>query len=241
MLVNPPCNVVFNMDCMKGMRSFPDKFFDIAIVDPEWGRKQHGGVDRSGYVLQENGKKLYVKNGNHYKKKDWDNEPVGEEYFAELTRVSKHQIIWGCNYYTKNLGNGRIIWDKVNEGSDQSDCEIAYNSRTDRVDLFRFMWRGMMQGKSIAEGHIMQGNKKLNEKRIHPTQKPVALYDWTIREYASDCEIILDTHVGSGSSRIAAKRAGKSFVGFETDVDYWSDEEQRYKEFENQLTLFQVA
>lgn len=154
-------NIELKHGCsLQAMKAMADNQFDWAIVDPEYGRKEHGGVNRSGWVTQANGTKMYVKNGNHYKKKQWDNAPAGEEYFTELLRVSKNQIIFGCNYYSSNFGNGRIIWDKCNEGSDQSDCEIAYNSSTDRVDLFQFMWRGMMQGKSIREGHIMQGNKK---------------------------------------------------------------------------------
>lgn len=230
-------NIAYNMDCMKAMQKMPDKCFDLAIVDPPYGRKEHGGKCRSGFVLQKNGSRIYVKDGG-YEKKDWDALPPTEEYFKELIRVSKNQIIWGVNYFPFIFGSGRIIWDKCNGASDQSDCEIAYNSMTRRVDLFRFMWSGMMQGKSIAEGHIMKGNKRLNEKRIHPTQKPVALYEWILSQYAKTGDKILDTHLGSGSSRIAAYNAELDFVGFEIDKDYFGKQEDRFAAHIAQCSIF---
>lgn len=228
---------VVNGDCMAGMADYPNGFFDLAIVDPEYGRGEHGGRNRGKMVKQRNGSSVYVSDGG-YTKKDWDNKPAGEEYFKELFRVSKHQIIWGCNYYAFPFGPGRIVWDKCNEGSDQSQCELAYNSLTTRVDLFRYMWRGMMQGKSIAEGHIQQGNKRLNEKRIHPTQKPVPLYLWTLNRYAKAGWKILDTHLGSGSSRIAADISGHDFWGWETDQEYYLKQEERFTAHKRQLNIF---
>jgi site-specific DNA-methyltransferase (adenine-specific) len=214
-------NQYYNMDCMEGMKQFPDKYFDLALVDPEYGRGEDGGRNRSKFVKQKSGSSLYVPDGG-YEKEHWDQEPVGPEYFEELFRVSKHQIIWGENYYTEQFGPGRIIWDKCNDGSDQSDCEIAYNSLTDRVDIFRFMWRGMMQGKSIAEGHTQQGNKKLNEKRFHPAQKPTALYRWCLMKYCIPGWKILDTHVGSASSLVACYDLGYDFIGFEENPRYYT-------------------
>lgn len=142
-------------------------------------------------------------------------------------RVSKKQIIFGCNYFDYPLIGGRIVWDKCNDGSDQSDAEIAYCSMNDRVDIFRYMWRGMFQGKSITEGTTQQGNKRLNEKRIHPTQKPVALYEWLLSRYAKPNDIILDTHVGSASSLIACYNTNHKFVGFELDEYYYKVSKQR--------------
>lgn len=214
------------MDCMQGMKGFPDKYFDLAIVDPPYGRKEHGGKNRSGYVKQKNGNKIFVKDGQ-YDNRHWDNTTPSEDYFNELVRVSKNQIIFGCNYFNYPLIGGRIIWDKCNDGSDQSDAEIAYCSMNSRVDIFRYMWRGMFQGKSITEGTIQQGNKKLNEKRIHPTQKPVALYEWILSRYAKDGDIILDTHVGSASSLIACYNTNHKFVGFELDEYYYKVSKQR--------------
>lgn len=227
----------YNADCMDGMKEFPDKYFDLAIVDPNYGRKEHGGKCRSGYVKQKNGSKIFVPDGG-YIKKEWDDRPADEAYFKELFRVSKHQIIWGENYYNENWGPGRIIWDKCNEGSDQSDCEIAYNSMTNRVDLFRFMWRGMFQGKSISEGYIQQGNKALNEKRIHPTQKPVALYVWQLKKYAKPGWKLLDTHTGSASSLIAFEREGfYEYVAFEKDKEYYRDSKERLQAETAQMQL----
>lgn len=214
------------MDCMQGMKEFPDKYFDLAIVDPPYGRKEHGGRNRSGYVRQKNGSKIFVKDGR-YENRKWDNEPPSEDYFNELMRVSKNQIIFGCNYFDYPLIGGRIVWDKRNDGSNQSDAEIAYCSMNDRIDIFRYMWRGMFQGKSITEGTTQQGNKRLNEKRIHPTQKPVALYEWLLNRYAKPNDIILDTHVGSASSLIACYNTNHKFVGFELDEYYYKVSKQR--------------
>lgn len=214
------------MDCMQGMKEFPDKYFDLAIVDPPYGRKEHGGRNRSRYVRQKNGSKIFVKDGQ-YENRKWDSEPPSEDYFNELMRVSKNQIIFGCNYFDYPLIGGRIVWDKCNEGSDQSDAEIAYYSMNDRVDIFHYMWRGMFQGKSITEGTTQQGNKRLNEKRIHPTQKPVALYEWLLSRYAKPNDIILDTHVGSASSLIACYNTNHKFVGFELDEYYYKVSKQR--------------
>lgn len=231
-------NEAYNLDCLEAMRSMPDNAFDLAVVDPPYGLKEHGGKRRSTYAKQKNGKRVLVLDGA-YEKKRWDSAPPPHEYFEELRRVSKNQIIFGCNYFVgEAFGPGRIVWDKCNGGSDQSDCEIAYNSMTRRVDLFSYMWAGMMQGKSAADGAIMQGNKALNEKRIHPTQKPVELYRWIFQHYAKPGYKILDTHLGSGSSRIAAYDAGLDFVGYEIDPDYFKGQEERFEAHAAQLNLF---
>ncbi|OOF48165.1 DNA modification methylase [Rodentibacter genomosp. 1] len=203
-----------NQDCIEGMKTYPDKHFDLAIVDPPYfsgpERRQFYGKKISPIGVQ----RLYART-------DTWNLPT-EEYFNELFRVSKHQIIWGVNYFNNySFGSGRIIWDKVNGKSTFSDCEIAYCSLHNSVRQFRYMWNGMLQGKSIEEGHIARGNKKLNEKRIHPTQKPVNLYKWLLQKYAIPGQLILDTHVGSGSSLIACKELGFNCVGFEINSHYF--------------------
>lgn len=209
----------YNMDCTAGMKEFPDKYFDLAVVDPPYfsgpERRKFYGRKISPIGVQ----RIY------HQSKEW--EVPGKEYFEELFRVSKNQIIWGCNYFDYIFPAGRIVWDKCNGKSSFSDCEIAYCSMHDSVRLIRYMWNGMMQGKSIEEGHIQQGNKKLNEKRIHPTQKPVALYEWIFGKYAKPGDIILDTHVGSASSLIAAERAGLQYVGFEKDEYYFDISKKR--------------
>lgn len=228
----------YNRDCMIAMKQFPDKFFDLALVDPEYGRKEHGGKNRSGFVKQSNGARIFVSDGG-YTKKSWDSKPVDSEYFNELKRVSKNQIVWGVNYYERYLGIGRIVWDKCNDGSDQSDCEIAYCSMHDTVRIFRYMWRGMFQGKSISEGTVQQGNKALNERRTHPTQKPIALYTWLLQNYAKRGDKILDTHVGSASSLIACHRMGFEAWGFELDQSYFKAASERLEKEKSQGRLFE--
>lgn len=231
----------WNMNCTDGMAQFPDKYFALAIVDPPYGIGEDGGKKRSNYVRQKNGNRIFVPDGG-YEKKTWDDKPPEREYFNELFRVSRNQIVFGVNYFNFiEFGPGRIVWDKCNDGSDQSDAEIAYCSLNNRVDIFRFMWRGMFQGKSIYEGTVQQGNKKLNEKRIHPCQKPVALYEWILQRYAKPGDIILDTHVGSASSLIACHRAGYEYVGFEVDKDYYTVSKKRLDRETAQLSLFDLG
>lgn len=224
---------LYNMDCMEGMKEFSDKYFDLAIVDPPY----FSGPEKRGYY----GSKIN-KNGvcrNYHVSSKW--EIPNEEYFTELERVSKNQIVWGCNYFKWNFPSGRIVWDKCNGSSSFSDCEIASCSIHDSVRLFRYMWNGMFQGKSISEGHIQQGNKALNEKHIHPTQKPIALYDWILGKYAKEEYIILDTHVGSGSSLLSCEKAGFKYVGFEIDQYYYQLASKRLEEYKMQVSLFEKA
>lgn len=220
-----------NCDCMDGMKKYPDKFFELAIVDPPYfkgpnRRKYYGRSESTTQIAR-----------NEYPVIDtWD--VPGEEYFRELERVSQNQIVFGCNYYNHIFGPGRIIWDKCNGLSSFSDCEIAYCSMHDSVRLFRYMWNGMMQWKSIEEGYIQQGNKKLNEKRIHPCQKPVNLYLWLLKKYAKQEDKILDTHVGSASSLIACQMVGLDYVGFEKSKQVYDIAMKRLKEETAQLQMF---
>lgn len=219
----------YNMDCMQWMKEFPDKYFDLAIVYPP-------------YFDGPNNRKFYRRRMSPigvqrvYKKIDNWNVPQ-KKYFEELIRVSKNQIIWECNYFDYPFGSGRIIWDKCNDKTSFSDCEIAYCSMINSVRIFRYMWNGMFQGKSISEGTVQQGNKKLNEKRIHPTQKPIALYEWLLSKYAKSNDIILDTHVGSASSLIACYNTNHNFVGFELDKYYYDLSKQRLEAEMSQMRL----
>lgn len=223
-------NIVINCDCMDYMRTVPDEAFDLAVVDPPY----FSGPERRGYYGSR-----FSKIGVH---RDYPISPQwdipGKEYFDELRRVARHYIVWGCNYFDYHFAPGRIVWDKCNSSSSFSDCELAATDLFTSVRQFRFMWNGMLQGKSMDEGAIMQGNKKLNEKRYHPTQKPVALYQWIFKNYAKPGDRILDTHLGSGSSRIAAYDAGLDFVGCEIDPTYFKLQEERFNEYTAQQSLF---
>ena len=221
-------SVVNNIDNMLGMSAYGDKHFDLALVDPPYfeGPNKRGHYGSS--ISTQHVKRVYYPIIDN---KDW--QIPRKEFFDEVVRVSKNQIIWGCNYFDYQFGPGRIVWDKVNGDSSFSDCEIAYCSMHDSVRLFRYMWNGMMQGKSISEGHIMQGNKKLNEKRIHSTQKPVALYKWLLMKYADKGFKILDTNVGSGSSRIAAFDYDLEYVGYEINNEVFNLQEERFKKHTN--------
>ena len=220
-------------DCMdneNGLPSYPDNFFDFAFPDLQYCIGASKPSKKPGQVLQKNGTLLEAPT-NDYKHKLWDFSLMPDDYFYHLHRVSKKVMIWGANYQNFNLKGGRLIWDKLNGGSDQYDAEIAYLSWTNRVDLVYYMWSGMFQGrypsKDIRLAYRQRGNKKTNEKRIHPTQKPAVLYDWILKNYATEGDLILDTHVGSASSLVACENLGFDYVGFEIDPDYYRDASER--------------
>lgn len=219
----------YNMDCMDGMKEFPDKYFDIAVVDPPY----FSGPEKRGFY----GRRISPIGVQRVYQKSAEWTIPDKAYFDELFRVSKNQIVWGCNYFDYHFPPGRIVWDKCNGNTDFSDCEIAFCSFHDSVRLFRYMWNGMFQGKSIEEGDIQQGNKKKNEKRIHPTQKPVMLYRWLFGRYTERGMKLLDTHVGSASSLIAAHDAGLQCVGFELDKHYYELSKKRLEEHTAQMSL----
>jgi site-specific DNA-methyltransferase (adenine-specific) len=198
---------------MAGMADKPDGYFDLAIVDPPYGIGEDGSRGNPASAKWKNPKPT-----KHIVKK-WDKTPPTKEYFDELFRVSKNQIIWGANYYPQFLKSsmGWIYWDKETGDSDYSDGELAFTSFNRALKRFNWMWNGFRQ--------------KQPENRIHPTQKPVALYDWILQNYATEGQNILDTHVGSGSSRIAAYKGGFNFTGFEIDPEYHALQEARFREF----------
>ena len=198
------------MDCMQGMKEFPDKYFDLAIVDPPYGIGESGGKNHTRVKLAK-AKNYKAFSGN-------DIEPPSKEYFDEIFRVSKNQIIWGANHFISKIpydSSCWIVWDKDNTG-DFADCELAWTSFDSAVRKFKYRWNGMLQE-----------NMKNKEIRIHPTQKPVALYEWLLNRYAKPNDIILDTHVGSASSLIACHNTNHKFVGFELDEYYYKVSKQR--------------
>ena len=185
------------MEYMKGLE---DNAFELAIVDPPYGID----ADKKNSADKKQSAKsaAYSKD---YGDQSWDSDVPKYEYFLELKRVSKHQIIWGVNYYPYDLfQGGRIYWDKEVTMPTYSDGELAYCSKINSIRAFTFAWHGMIQG-----------DMKNKEQRIHPTQKPVKLYEWLLANYAKEGDKILDTHLGSGSSAIAAHYGGFDFVGCE--------------------------
>jgi site-specific DNA-methyltransferase (adenine-specific) len=214
-------SAVFNEDCMLAMKRYPDKFFHLAIVDPPYGLGM-------GATLNVNSKVKFID-------KDWDNEIPTDEYFAELQRVSKNQIVWGGNYFPylwKEGCKGFICWNKLNHHDNRADVEMAWTSFNKLAKYVEYMWDGNRYGK---KGNIQGVGKPTI--RIHPTEKPVYLYEWLFKEYAEQGNLILDTHLGSGSSRIAAHKAGLEFTGFEIDTDYFKAQEARWKNFTAQTVI----
>jgi site-specific DNA-methyltransferase (adenine-specific) len=203
------------------MREFPDKAFDLAIVDPPYGidsASDHRGNSRYGNA------QAFSKS---YGRKDWDRKQPTEEYWIELRRVSLNQIIWGANHFGNMEGSPCwIVWDKLTGDNDYADCELAWTSFPTAVRKFSFQWKGMLQGD--------QRNK---EERIHPTQKPVALYKWLLHYYAHPGARILDTHLGSMSIAIACHYGGYDLTGSEIDADYFAAGIKRVRECTAQLTL----
>ena len=190
-------------DCMEVMAQYPDKHFDLAVVDPPYGIGEDGGKLRT----KRNRPNSYLSQYKHAKK-EWDIKPSAD-YFAELMRVSKHQIIWGGNFFVEEIAKNSscwIMWDK-NIGGDQADGELAWTSFNTPIRKFF--------------GHPFVGTCG-GKHRIHPTQKPIKLYDWIYANYAKTGMKVLDTHLGSGSNAIAAHYAGMEFVGCELDADYFA-------------------
>ena len=216
---------MLNMDCMEYMRTLPDKYFDLAIVDPPYGinaANTFGGEERKSG----NG----AANKTAFEKKDWDLNVPDKSYFDELMRVSKNQIIWGANYMSNFLppSMGWIVWDKDNGTTKFSDAELAFSSFDRALRIWKYTWNGMIQG-----------DMKNKEVRFHPTQKPVKLYQWLLQNYAKPEFKVLDTHLGSGSSAIAAHYFGVAeFVGTELDADYYKACCERFENATAQEALF---
>ena len=215
-------SIALNIDCMEYMATLPDKAFDLAIVDPPYG------IGESGAKNHTRGKLSKAKNYKPFSGEDL--KPPGKTYFEQLLRVSKNQIVFGANHFISRLpidSHCWIVWDKQNGETDFADCELAWTSFQTAVRKFEFRWQGMLQG-----------NMANKENRIHPTQKPVALYEWLLTNYAKQGDRILDTHLGSGSSRIAAYNLGFDFVGCEIDKEYFDKQEERFARHTAQTSLF---
>lgn len=212
---------IYNEDCLQAMNVMADKQFDLAIVDPPYG------IDINN---QSQGKGGGVARKIDYAKKEWDKTAPEIIYFNELRRVSKNQIVWGANHFISKIpidSSCWIVWDKDNGETDFADCELAWTSFKTAVRRFKWTWAGMRQQ-----------NMKDKEVRIHPTQKPVALYEWMLMNYAKEGDLILDTHLGSGSIAIACYKAGYDLTAYEVDKDYYVAACKRLESHKKQLTLW---
>ena len=202
---------IYNMDCLEAMSKMEDNAYDLAIVDPPYGIGDKFKGGKSGKM-----------NFNEVVDKGWDNEIPSKEYFTELKRVSKHQIIWGGNYFLDNLGNTRcfICWDKkISQDFTLAMAELAWTSFDKLAKIFRM---------SVP---------KIGGK-IHPTQKPVKLYEWLLMNYAKEGDKILDTHLGSGSIAIACHNLGYDLTACELDKDYFDSAMKRIKRHQQQIQMF---
>ena len=204
-------SIVFNEDCIEGMKRYPDKHFDLAIVDPPYNivSQQKRGI---GSRIDATGKM-----------NNWNNIKPSKDYFKELFRVSKYQIVWGANNFIMPESEYFLIWDKQQTVKNFASAEYAWTNVKMPAKVFRY---------SIHQHNCDKG------KKIHPTMKPVKLYDWILHNYAKEGDLILDTHLGSQSSRIAAYKNGFDFVGFEIDKEYFEDGNKRFNDFKSQLRLF---
>ena len=208
----------YNMDCMDGMAQFPDKFFSLAIVDPPYGIGAN---------------KMQLGNGHrtiHRGSADWDSHPPNDDYFRELYRISANQIIWGANHFPEQITTSRgwVFWDKGTGDNDYSDGELAWTSFDRPLRKFVRSWVGA-------------NAKERNESdRIHPTQKPIALYKWLLSNYAKPGDKILDTHVGSASSLIACHQMGFEYWGFELDADYYNAATERLNKVKAQVSMTEL-
>jgi len=217
--------MIYNQDCMEAMKEMSDNQFDLAIVDPPYGL----GISNTEQIGT----------SKKHKIKDWDNSIPKQEYFEELKRVSNKQIIWGVNYFDGMcLNGGRIIWNKLGKDIGRrkvaptfSECEIAYYSGANNVKMYSYTYIGNVQGNNYQ---ILWSNTN----RIHPTQKPIELYEWLLMNYAKEGDTILDTHLGSGSIAIACHNLGFELTGYEIDKEYFEAAKKRIEQHKQQGRLW---
>ena len=208
---------------MELMARYKDNHFDLAIVDPPYG------ID-ANLKRGDTGKNKHIKQKD-YHVGDWDSEIPSAEYFKELKRVSKNQIIWGGNYFLDYLNNTScmIVWDKVNGTNYYADCELAWTSFKTSVRKFEWRWHG-----------FLQQNMANKQDRIHPTEKPISLYEWLLMNYAKEGDKILDTHLGSGSIALACHNLKYDLTACELDTEYYNAAMKRLKQHQQQLTIFDI-
>ena len=215
---------LYNVDCMKAIQGMNDDEFDLAIVDPPYA----GFRSKLKNIPRYKNKKYAGKNLHLYEEKNWNNQAPSKEYFQHLRRVCKNIIVWGGNYFTELWtvhNRGFIVWDKLNYSIKHADCEFAYTSFDRNAQVFKYRQMGALLGDGLAP------------PRIHLTQKPVALYEWLLQNYAEEGDRILDTHLGSGSIAIACHNLGFDLVAYEIDEDYYYRASERLAKHQRQLKI----
>jgi len=223
-----PNSIVYNMDNMEFMASVPDKYYDLAVVDVPYGIGEDGSTNKSRTNKTNFGSKntrnTIVKSKDYKPYSSGDLESPKKEYWDELRRVSKNQIVFGANHFISKIpidSSCWVVWDKDNGNNDFADCELAWTSFKTAIRIFKWKWHGMLQE-----------DMKNKQNRIHPNEKPIALYDWIYKNYLPNGGKVIDTHLGSGSNRISAhKRGNIIFDACELDVDYFNDGNARFDEF----------
>jgi len=228
--------IITNEDNMELMARYPDKYFDLAIVDPPYGI---GASKQSQSSSKMKGRKNSVIKRSNLKSKEWDNEIPNKEYFDELFRVSKEQIIWGGNYFPLPLINSWLIWNKLQLLETRSDGEMAWTSFKKPLKIVPLLQDGFKRGQNVGYNQPVIYNEPFSGKQtIHPTQKPVALYKWLLDKYAKPTDKILDTHLGSGSIAIACHDYGFDLTACELDKEYFDKAMQRINNHTAQTKLF---
>lgn len=211
-------NITFiNDDCLNVLKQTPDKYYSLGIIDPPYGINVKATTGQGKHYRS-----------NKYDNVDWDIDSPSQEYFDELFRVTKNQIIWGANHFISKIPYNSscwLVWDKDNGKSDFADCELAWTSFKSSVRKFKYRWHGMLQE-----------NMRDKIKRIHPTEKPESLYVWILENYAQSGDSILDTHLGSGSIALACYRLGYSLTGVEINHNYYVKSIDRFKELSKQIS-----
>lgn len=223
MTVEEITNTIINADCLEILRQLPDKCIDLVLTDPPYGI----GVNKKTVIFDGtiHGKGFGAKR-SFFAKKDWDDAIPSKEIFDEIFRVSKNQIIWGGNYFTEYLNNKScwIVWDKENGTNDFADCELAYTSFNSAVRKYTYRWNG-----------CLQGNMKEKEIRIHPTQKPLPLFQWCLQNYSNENDLVLDPFSGSGTTAVACHNLNRRFICIEKDPEYYAASVKRLEEAQRQL------
>lgn len=213
-------NKIICGDCLEVMRQMPDKCVDLVLTDPQYG---------IGEARNDNSSRSCLAQSKDYGCHSWDDSIPEPEYFSEMVRVSKNQIIFGGNYFIESLSNSPcwLVWDKDNGDNDFADCELAWTSFKSAVRKFKYRWQGMLQE-----------DMKHKEKRVHPTQKPLALFEWILNLYSKPTDIILDPFLGSGTTVAACINLKRQYIGIEISPEYCAIAEERIRQATRQTRLF---